>query len=93
MQTKAGGNPGIFHAAALDQEPGAGYDLLTGLKKELNRAFQLGLMLHQHLGGSQKHGTVVIMAAGMHPAGMPGLIRQTGFFGNGQRVSVGPAGR
>jgi hypothetical protein len=45
--------------------------------------------LGQIFGGAEQHRRMAVVAAGVHPAGMPRRIGKPGFFLDRQRIHVG----
>ena len=67
--------------------------LLCLLKAQLHGAWHVVFQVLEHLGGTQQHGHMPIVTAGMHDARCPGAIVQMFiFFMDGQGIHICPQG-
>ena len=81
----------ILHGTGGDHAlcAAVGRKLFGGLEDQANTAGNVGLVLGQQLGSAQQHGNVVVVAAGVHQAGIAAGIGQAGFLGDLQSVHIG----
>ena len=84
---------GIFHDALLHQFLGtAGQSVFTVLEDQLHSAAEFVPQGAQQSGSTQQHGSVHIMAAGMHHVGHLAGKGQAGLLLHGQSVYIRPQG-
>ena len=83
-----GVGPGVIQCTGIDHVLGTGV-FLVRLEQEHDSTGDLFAVVRHQPRGRQQAGHVVVVAAGVHDAGVLGSERQTRLFLDGQRIDVG----